>query len=480
MLPEDELSAALREAVDAARCARAAAASSSGTRASRGRLRRAAARRARASACRARPRARPARAARLECHPGCRARLSLVVGGRARPGAERVRSRRASKLKPSTPIPRRFVISSVRWSSGIGSVPDGFDRVDLTLSASEAANASAASLELAIALAAGGRARRRAGRACAGWSADAPGVARCLRRGGSRGRRARWSAQALELIPDEPTPERARVLEGHARLLLLGGRVDEARDAHRTGGQDRPILGARDVEAAALTTGIIAAMATAGAVAAGERGAARRPGGGRARETLVRAYINAGETVDQAARVAEAVDLALEGLAVSRAPAPSGPGRAPAGGSPAASPSSASSTRPPPTSRRGCAAGPAARGGQPAPGGGRRGSSWRGRRRAAAGRRRRGRRAGCRGRHVERARRRRARSSSCWRRPAVAPRPIVEDALARGRSSSSTRRRCTRLARGRRPTGVLQAARSAGRRRRGGARPRAARASTGW
>ena len=251
-------------------------------------------------------------AAELAYHWWSAGELGLALSASVRAGKQ------AEAVYAHPEALRHFQRALELWERVPPSVPDGFDRVDLTISASEAANASGEH-ELAIALAdravelVDARAEPVRAGVLMAWGA------RCLEEAGRGDDARRRSAQALELIPDEPTPERARVLEGHARLLLLGGWVDEARDPIEQAVKTAQILGARDLEAAALTTRIITLHGhREEAVAAGERAlrAAREAGDP---ETLLRAYVNTGETLDQAGRLEEAIELALEGVEFSRA-----------------------------------------------------------------------------------------------------------------------------------------------------------------
>ena len=126
------------------------------------------------------------------------------------------------------------------------------------------------------------------------------------------------SARAVVLTPPERTPERARMLESHARLLLLTGRAHEAQAPIDEAIAIARELRAHEIEAAALATRVIAMHGHAdGAIAAGRQAllAARRDGNA---ETLLRAYINAAEALDQGGRVQEAIDLAREGIEESR------------------------------------------------------------------------------------------------------------------------------------------------------------------
>jgi tetratricopeptide (TPR) repeat protein len=131
---------------------------------------------------------------------------------------------------------------------------------------------------------------------------------------GGRGDEARLASErAVALLPPDPTPERARVLESHARLLLLGARIEPARAPVDEAIAIARALGLRDVEAAALTTNVISLHGRATeAVAAGEE--ALRPARDAGDpETLMRAHANASEALEQAAeRLAPAHRTATE------------------------------------------------------------------------------------------------------------------------------------------------------------------------
>jgi DNA-binding CsgD family transcriptional regulator len=127
------------------------------------------------------------------------------------------------------------------------------------------------------------------------------------------------SARAVALTPPDRTAERARMLESHSRLLLLtGNRIDEAQARLGEAIAIAREVGDDGVEAAALATRVIAMHPqTAAAIAAG-RGAlhaAQRHGDP---PTMMRAYINAAEIFDYGGLVQEAIDVAREGIAESR------------------------------------------------------------------------------------------------------------------------------------------------------------------
>jgi DNA-binding CsgD family transcriptional regulator/tetratricopeptide (TPR) repeat protein len=126
------------------------------------------------------------------------------------------------------------------------------------------------------------------------------------------------SARAVALTPADRTPERALVLESHARLLLLAGRprdaqapIDEAIAIARE-------LGEREIEAASLATRVIAMEGRADAAIDAGREAMEAARGDGDPDTLLRAFINAAEALDHGGRVEEAIDLAREGVEDSR------------------------------------------------------------------------------------------------------------------------------------------------------------------
>jgi ATP/maltotriose-dependent transcriptional regulator MalT len=190
------------------------------------------------------------------------------------------------------------------------------DRVRVTDAAAHAANATG---EHALAIALAQRAIELAG------DADPlrAGVlharlARFLHEAGRGGEARQRSARAIEVTPREPSRERALVLEAHARLLLLAGQVGEARPVVDEAIAVARRLGARSIEAAALSTRVIALQGDVdAALAAGTDAldAARAAGDP---ETLLRAHANASEALDQAGDVQAAIDLARAGVEVAR------------------------------------------------------------------------------------------------------------------------------------------------------------------
>jgi DNA-binding CsgD family transcriptional regulator/tetratricopeptide (TPR) repeat protein len=195
------------------------------------------------------------------------------------------------------------------WREG-----DGVDRTDLTEAAARAADAAG---EHALAIALARRAVElvddppRAG-------ALHTELARYLWNAGHEEDARAVAARAVDLLPDAATPERARALETHARVLLLTGHVHEGRAPLEEAIAIARDLNLQTVEAAALATLVIAGHGRAEeAVATGWAAlqAARDAG---TPETLMRAYTNAAEALDQAGSVGEAIDLSQEGMAVAR------------------------------------------------------------------------------------------------------------------------------------------------------------------
>lgn len=208
---------------------------------------------------------------------------------------------------------RHFQRALELWERAAPQERAGLDQMDLIERAGVAASA-AGEAQVAISLAQ--RAVELADPAAAG-SRHAR-LARSLWDGGRGADALPVSTRALALTPPDRTFERAQMLESHARLLLLTGRADEAR-----GPIDEAIaiareLGAREVEAAALATRVLAVDGRADAAITAGRDAllaAQRAGDP---VTLMRAYINAAEAIDHAGRVQDAIELAGEGFEESR------------------------------------------------------------------------------------------------------------------------------------------------------------------
>lgn len=143
-------------------------------------------------------------------------------------------------------------------------------------------------------------------------------LARFLHDAGRGTEARRLSARAVALTPPEPTRERALVLEAHARMLLLAGRVGAARPAVEEAIAIARSLGAPDLEASALSTRIITLHGSADEAAAAGREALRAALEAGDPETLLRAYVNAAEALDQAGQVQDAIDLAQAGVEEAR------------------------------------------------------------------------------------------------------------------------------------------------------------------
>ena len=143
-------------------------------------------------------------------------------------------------------------------------------------------------------------------------------LARFLHQAGRGDEARRLSAHAVELTPREPTRERALVLEAHARLLLLAGRVGAARPAVEEAIAIARALGARDVEASALSTRVITLHGSADAAAAAGREALEAARAAGDPQTLLRAHVNAAEALDQAGEVPDAIELAQAGVEEAR------------------------------------------------------------------------------------------------------------------------------------------------------------------
>jgi DNA-binding CsgD family transcriptional regulator/tetratricopeptide (TPR) repeat protein len=208
---------------------------------------------------------------------------------------------------------RHFQRALELWELGPPEAHHGLDQLEITERAADAASA-AGEADLAIALAERavelGGATRAAGQHAR--------LARVLWDGGRGADGLAASTRGLALTPPERTAERARILESHARLLLLTGRSGEAGEPIDEAIAIAREIGASDIEAAALATRVIAAGDRAeDAVTAGREAleVARRDG---LPDTLMRAYINAAEALDHGGRVRDSIDLAREGIEEAR------------------------------------------------------------------------------------------------------------------------------------------------------------------
>lgn len=124
--------------------------------------------------------------------------------------------------------------------------------------------------------------------------------------------------RAVELMPDLPTVERARVLATEARILMLCHRFAASTARCAEALQLAARLGARDVEANLLST--IAANDTYGGrpeqgadAAAASRRIAREL---RLAGEIGRGYVNGSDALDHAGQVEASIALAQEGIAV--------------------------------------------------------------------------------------------------------------------------------------------------------------------
>ena len=127
--------------------------------------------------------------------------------------------------------------------------------------------------------------------------------------------------QAVETVPAEPpTPERAQVLAGHARLLMMLGRHEHARQRSQEALAVARLAGARAAEANALNT-LGAACAGLGHTEAGvtyleqARTVAEEIGDA---DELCRAYNNQIGMLNDLGRSTEAVNVGLEGCRIAR------------------------------------------------------------------------------------------------------------------------------------------------------------------
>ena len=141
-------------------------------------------------------------------------------------------------------------------------------------------------------------------------------LARCLWLDG-QGEEARRSFEAaIELVPEQPSVERAEVLAEHARVLMLIGRLSEARDRATEALELARAVGARRIEASALITRGICDL---GAVDPGEVRADLRQGRAIAEEIgaveqIGRSYVNEAQMLEDAGQLEESMAVAEEGV----------------------------------------------------------------------------------------------------------------------------------------------------------------------
>lgn len=212
---------------------------------------------------------------------------------------------------------RHFQRALELWARVAPATRDGVDLVEIT---SRAANAARTAGEHELTVALGSRALELVDARAEPLRAGVlhARLAQSLMEAGRGEEAIARSAQAVAMLPPEATPERARVLHAHARNLLLEARLQQARGPIEQSIAIARTLGLRDVEAQALATSVISLHGrTEEAVAAGQAAlrAARAAG---EPETLVRAHVNAAEALEQAGRLDEAIELALEGVQAAR------------------------------------------------------------------------------------------------------------------------------------------------------------------
>jgi DNA-binding CsgD family transcriptional regulator/Arc/MetJ-type ribon-helix-helix transcriptional regulator len=243
-----------------------------------------------------------------------------AAGERERALVASVRAgREAERVYAHPEALRHFQRALELWERAAPRARAGLDRVELAERAAEAASATGET-QLAIALAqravelAEPERAGRAGRAGPQYAR----LARLLWDGGRGADALSVSARAIALTPPDRTAERARMLECHARLLLLTGRAQEAQAPIDEAIAIARELGDPEIEAATLATRIITMEGRADAgIAAGREAllAAQRCDDP---DSLMRAYINAGEAFDHGGRVQDAIDLGREGIEHSR------------------------------------------------------------------------------------------------------------------------------------------------------------------
>ena len=202
------------------------------------------------------------------------------------------------------------------WGSA-GTIQATLDHFELTRRAAEAANL-AGETERAVALA-----RKAIAHADAG---DPTRVALAHERLG----RYLWTAgrgedalsdyrRAVELMPVAPSVQRAQVLAAEAQVLMLCGRMSESAPACDEALAIARSVGAREVQANVLNT-MVAILGTAGET---ERAietmteALAIATELRLAEEIGRSHVNGSDALDQAGRIVESIELALEGISAS-------------------------------------------------------------------------------------------------------------------------------------------------------------------
>jgi DNA-binding CsgD family transcriptional regulator/tetratricopeptide (TPR) repeat protein len=126
------------------------------------------------------------------------------------------------------------------------------------------------------------------------------------------------SAQAVAMLPTEPTEERARVLAAHARLLLYSARIEEGRAPVEEAIAIARTLGLRAVEADALASRVIVVHGRPEEAVATGRAAVDAARAAGDPEILAHALNNAAITLELSGRLEEANELASEGVDIAR------------------------------------------------------------------------------------------------------------------------------------------------------------------
>jgi len=120
---------------------------------------------------------------------------------------------------------------------------------------------------------------------------------------------------AAALLPQEPSAARAAILAGEAHILMLQGEAMEARAPSEEAIRIAREVGATEAECDALNTfGAVLSMLgdAEGAIDVLRSGQKLATEAG-AHQELLRAYINLGQSLDDAGRLAEAAEVALDG-----------------------------------------------------------------------------------------------------------------------------------------------------------------------
>ena len=124
----------------------------------------------------------------------------------------------------------------------------------------------------------------------------------------------------MEVLPPEPSTERAHALAGEAQVLMLSDRSREASALCNEALAVARAVGDRRVEANILNTQVACATFDADVDAAMDwmRSAQAIAGELGQPDELMRAYVNGSDCLDQVGRVEEALNLALDGAEHAR------------------------------------------------------------------------------------------------------------------------------------------------------------------